>query len=104
MKVRTGFVSNSSSSSFICSVHNFENKPLNERVNISGLNDNINDARRMEDKEWLEELLSELDKWIEIAEKENVYIFDVSSMYGTEDTVLSLEGKIPSFKILEHGE
>ena len=104
MKVRTGFVSNSSSSSFICSIHNFENKPLNERVNISGLNDNINDARRMEDEEWLEDLLSELDKWLEIAEKENVCIFDVSSMYGTEDTVLSLEGKIPSFKILEHGE
>lgn len=104
MKVRTGFVSNSSSSSFICSVYNFENKPLNERVNISGLNDNINDARRMDDEEWLQKLLSELDKWKRVAEEENVYVFDITANYGAEDTIYDMVGRIPTFKILEHGE
>jgi hypothetical protein len=104
MKIRDGFVSNSSSSSFICSVHNFDNKPLEERIKLLSLNDCINDARRMDDEEWLQKLLSELDKWKRIAEEENVYVFDITANYGAEDTVYNMVGTIPTFKILEHGE
>ena len=104
MKIRSGFVSNSSSSSFICSVHNFDNKPLEERIKLLSLNDCINDARRMEDEEWLQELLSELDKWKKLAEEENVYVFDISANYGAEDTVYDMVDRIPTVKILEHGE
>ena len=104
MKIRDGFVSNSSSSSFICSVHNFDNKHLEERVKLISLKDCISDARRMDDEEWLQELLSELDKWKKIAEEENVYVFDISANYGAEDTVYNMVDRIPTFKILEHGE
>ena len=104
MKIRNGFVSNSSSSSFICSIHNFENKPLEERVRIDSLNDCINDAKSMKDDEWLERLISELDEWKNIAEKENVCIFDITVEYGTERNIRALEEKIPTFKILEIGE
>ena len=104
MKIRDGFVSNSSSSSFICSVHNFDNKSLEERVKLLSLNDCINDARRMDDEEWLQELLSELDKWKKLSEEENVYVFDISANYGAEDTVYDMVDRIPTFKILEHGE
>ena len=104
MKIRDGFVSNSSSSSFICSVHNFDNKSLEERVKLLRLNDCINDARRMDDEEWLQELLSELDKWKKLAEEENVYVFDVTANYGAEDVVYDMVDTIPTYKILEHGE
>ena len=104
MKIRDGFVSNSSSSSFICSVHNFDNKSLEERVKLKSLTDCINDARRMDDEEWLQKLPSELDKWKMVAEEENVYVFDITANYGAEDTVYNMVGRIPTFKILEHGE
>lgn len=104
MKIRTYFVSNSSSSSFICSVHNFDNKPLEERVKLLSLNDCINDARNLDDEEWLQNLLTELNKWKRVAEEENVYVFDITANYGAEDTVYEMVGKIPTFKILEHGE
>ena len=104
MKIRNGFVSNSSSSSFICSIHNFENKPLDERVCIDSLNDTIKDAISMNDDEWFERLISELNEWKKIAEKENVCIFDIEVEYGTERNIRELEEKIPTFKILEIGE
>ena len=104
MKIRDGFVSNSSSSSFICSVHNFDNKSLEERVKLFNLTDCINDARRMDDEEWLQRLLSELDKWKKLAEEENVYVFDITANYGAEDTIYEMVNRIPTFKILEHGE
>ena len=68
MKIRTYFVSNSSSSSFICSVYNFDNKPLEERVKLLGLNDCISDARKMDDEEWLQNLLSETNRNINVME------------------------------------
>ena len=45
MKLRNGFVSNSSSSSFICSISNNKDSWSDDMVKIDFLDDMINDAK-----------------------------------------------------------
>lgn len=104
MKIRTGFVSNSSSSSFICSVSNIEGKPLDERVNLGWVNDCLKDAIKYDDEDEVMYYQEIINKWKKVAEEENVCIFDVRVEWGTEDVIHGLVGTIPTFKILEIGE
>ena len=104
MKIRSGFVSNSSSSSFICAVKNFEGRE--PRVKIDFLNDELNDLLRDFDKSWVDEedieaCKEKIAKWERLAEERDLYIFDLRLEYGVEDTLRDMKRKIPTFEVLD---
>lgn len=92
MKVRLGFVSNSSSSSFICSIP-YSPAMGAERVRIRFYDDRI--------REGSTEYKVALDEYVKIAEKYNLYIFDLNVDINGEDMIDELSESIPGFKILK---
>ena len=103
MKIRSCFVSNSSSSSFICSIPNYCNDT--EPMKVNYYKDMLSDAIRFDDKD-------EISKWsnkIEECQKEcidkNIIMFDVVGESMVCDGIMhSFENKIPGFKIVEEME
>lgn len=110
MKLRTCFVSNSSSSSFIVSID--RPKDIDEgssAVKIDYLNEQIKDyegflKRNPDDQDfarWLKEYRLKLEKYQAQAKEENAYIFDLDVAYGAEDIIDQLQDILPGFKVLE---
>lgn len=109
MKIREGFVSNSSSSSFICAVPNIK-KTKTAQVNIDCYNDRIkelkDEIRHAEEEEKedlkyeLEGIQNEIDGFKELSIDEELTIFDINLEYGAGDILEVLERKIPGFRVL----
>lgn len=104
MKIRTGFVSNSSSSSFICSVPNYKGASLDERVKLEELNDRLSDAIKYDEEDEIASYKEELAKWMKYAEENDECVFDLRLEYGFGDTLEKLCDRVPGLKILEYGE
>ena len=109
MKLRTCFVSNSSSSSFIVSMDRPKGIDEGSAVKIDYLNEQIKDyegflKRNPDDQDfarWLKEYRLKLEAYQNRAKEEHSYIFDIEVEYGAEDIIERLEEVIPSFKVLE---
>lgn len=104
MKIRSGFVSNSSSSSFICGIKNFEGR--SKRVEIDFLEDQLKDLISGLEYGWADE--DEVQKcrdkialWERIAEERDMYIFDLRFEYGSEDILEDMKRKIPTFEVFK---
>ena len=105
MKVRSGFVSNSSSSSFICSVDNTKDSWTEDMVRLNFLDDSIADAEEYGSDDDYERLTNEKKYWISYAKENNVYLFDLFFNDFVPDNFLEeLENKIPNFKIVKENE
>lgn len=102
MKVRNGFVSNSSSSSFICSVANHKDSWTEDMVRIDFLDDSIADAKKSGYDDDYDKFMNEKKSWISYAKENNVYLFDLFfSDFVTDEVLEELENKIPNFKIVK---
>ena len=96
MKIRECFVSNSSSSSFICKVPNLAN--VDDPVRIDWIDDRILDFKRWNDKDGLKEMEEIKQEYLEKCQSENVIMFDVSlSYYNDTDILGKLKRSIPGF-------
>lgn len=105
MKVRSGFVSNSSSSSFICSVDNTKDSWTEDMVRLNFLDDQLADAEKYGYDDDYERLTNEKKYWISYAKENNVYLFDLFfNDFVTNDFLEELENKIPNFKIVKENE
>ena len=107
MKIRSGFVSNSSSSSFICAVKNFEGRT--PRVAIDCLKDELKDLLKDLELGWgvqdeIDTCREALANWERIAEERDLYIFDLRLEYGSEETLNQMKRKIPTFEVLDSRE
>ena len=107
MKIRNGFVSNSSSSSFICGMKNFDGR--SKRVEIDFLEDRLKDLISGVKSGWSDEdevqaCKEEIARWEKLAEERDLYIFDLSFEYGSEDILDNMKKKIPTFEVLECDE
>ena len=103
MKIRSGFVSNSSSSSFIIGVPNYTNLPIDECL-PEMIRDRYNDAVEYNDKDDIEFYKKELEKYRKIAQVEYLKIFSHYAEFGTEDSVYAMLSNIPGAQILYEGE
>ena len=109
MKIRTCFVSNSSSSSFIVSIDRPKGIDEGSAVKIDYLTEQIKDyegflKRNPDDPDyarWLKEYRLKLEEYQAQAKEENTYIFDLDLAYGAEDVIDQLEEILPGFKVLE---
>lgn len=109
MKLRTCFVSNSSSSSFIVSIDRPKGIDEGSAVKIDYLTEQIKDyegflKRNPDDPDyarWLKEYRLKLEEYQAQAKEENTYIFDLDLAYGAEDVIDQLEEILPGFKVLE---
>ena len=109
MKIREGFVSNSSSSSFICAVPNTK-KTKAAQVEIDLYNDRIKeikdeirhaDEEEKEDLKYeLDEIQNEIEEFKQLSLDEELTIFDIRLEYGADDILEILERKIPGFRVL----
>ena len=104
MKIRSGFVSNSSSSSFICGVKNFEGR--SKRVEIDFLEDQLKDLINGLEYGWADEdevqrCRDEIARWERLAEERDMYIFDLRFEYGSEDILADMKRKIPTFEVFK---
>ena len=103
-KIRNGFVSNSSSSSFIVLKPNtlFSGKKNNENVIKKAFVENHGEINDKWDKEYFE---SYNKKILEFAEKNGVdgfEVFEVSVEYGAEDSVEKLAKAFGALYFWEH--
>lgn len=100
MKVRSGFVSNSSSSSFICAVPYIKSISGDERVNIGSFKDGLSDALKSNDNEDINYYRKLIDEYEKISKEYNLYIFELKIDYGDEDVIEQLK-KVPGFTVLK---
>lgn len=109
MKLRTCFVSNSSSSSFIVSINRPAGIDESGAVRIEILKEQIKEYESIlksnpndEDyARWLKEYRLKLEEYQAQAKKENSYIFDLDVAYGAEDVIDQLQEILPGFKVLD---
>ena len=109
MKVRTCFVSNSSSSSFVVSMDRPAGIADKDAVRIEYLEDQIadyemflkNNPKDADYARWLKEYRLKLEQYQAQAKEENSYIFDIDVAYGAEDVIDRLEEVLPGFKVLD---
>lgn len=109
MKLRTCFVSNSSSSSFIVSIDRPKGIEEADAVKIEILKDQIRDYESFlkgspndpDYARWLKEYRLKLEEYQAQAKREHSYIFDLDVAYGAEDVIDQLEEILPGFKVLE---
>lgn len=103
MKIRQCFVSNSSSSSFICSVPNYNNDsdPMKVDYYKDMLSDAINDNDNDEILKWKAKIAECQKK----CEDEHIIMFDVYGESTTcNDIVYAFERRIPGLEIIEEME
>ena len=99
MKIRSGFVSNSSSSSFICAVP-YNRKMGEDRVNIDTFKDGLSDGLKHNDVDDINYYMKLIEEYEKISKEYNLYIFDLRVDYGDEGIVDQLK-KIPGFSVLK---
>ena len=112
MKVRSCFVSNSSSSSFIVSIDRPKDIDDDHAVRIGILKDQISDYEGFlksnpndpDYARWLKEYRLKLEEYQAMAKNEHTYIFDLDVAYGAEDIIDQLEEILPGFKVLERAD
>ena len=105
MKLRNGFVSNSSSSSFICSISNNKDSWTDDMVKIDFLDDMIYDAKKSGYEDDYQKYTEEKNNWITYAKDNNVILFDLFFNEMSGDTIIEeLERKIPTFKKIKDVE
>ena len=105
MKLRNGFVSNSSSSSFICSVSNNKDSWTDDMVKLDFLDDMINDAKNSGYEDDYKKYNDEKNNWIAYAKENNVILFDLFFNESVSDSIIEeLERKIPTFKKIKDVE
>lgn len=98
MKVRFGFVSNSSSSSFICSIP--ATKDSECIADIMFYNDIIRDIDNAP-SEYELNIMKEYETYKELAKKERLYIFDIYVDNDCVEHIESILDRIPNLKVIK---
>lgn len=103
MKKRTGFVSNSSSSSFICKMPNFENLSEDDRVHVDILDEIISDEKFFlkhtddADPSELRKCESFLEDLKKAAKEKNCVFFDITIDNESYDTFKDIAEKLMTY-------
>jgi len=96
MKIRSCFVSNSSSSSFICSFPNYDkdSNPMKIQYYYDILDCETDEKER-------QKLLDKVRYWEKYCQDNDCVVFDLNVDYGCDDVLDSLEQKLKGFSVIK---
>ena len=98
MKVRSGFVSNSSSSSFICSIPAMKDSECTAGIMFY---DDIIRSIDNTPSEYELNIMKEYETYKELAKKERLYIFDIYVDNDCVEHIESILNRIPNLKVIK---